>query len=88
MRTNAFGIRRNLREMTAPAAIAYVLITVLTLLARTVAYFFALVAEVAERVAIAGETARDAAHQADGTDLPEPTAFGRARAAHAPGGGW
>ncbi len=86
MRTNPFGVRRDLRDMTAPAAVAYVLITVLTLLAKTVAYAFALVAEVAERVADAGETARDAAHHADRGDLPEPVPF--TRAARTPGGGW
>lgn len=85
MRTNAFGIRRDLRDMTVPAAVAYVLITVLTLLARTIAYAFALVAEVAERVADAGQAARVVAHQVDHADLPTPAPF--PRAARASGGG-
>jgi hypothetical protein len=63
-----FGIRRDLRTMTGPAMVAYVLITILTLLAKTLGYAFALLAEVAERVAVAGDTARDAAHQADPND--------------------
>ena len=60
-KTQAFrpptGARRTLRQMTVPAAIAYVLLTVLTLLARVVCLVAALVAEVAERLADAGSTA-------------------------------
>jgi hypothetical protein len=79
MRANPFGVRRDLRDMTVPAAIAYVLITVLTLLAKTVSYLFALLAEVAERVAVAGESAREVAHQAAGQyeDTAPPVPFAR-----------
>jgi hypothetical protein len=55
------GTRRTLRQMTVPAAIAYVIVTVLTLLARVITLTFALVAEIAERVADAGDIARAAA---------------------------
>jgi len=51
------GVRRSLRQMTVPAAIAYVILTVLTLLARVVMFVAALVADVAERLADAGSTA-------------------------------
>lgn len=51
------GARRTLRQMTVPAAIAYVILTVLTLLARVVVLVAALVADVAERLADAGSTA-------------------------------
>ncbi|MEU0883675.1 hypothetical protein ABZ345_34160 [Lentzea sp. NPDC005914] len=44
--------------MTMPAAVALVLVTVLTLLARVVATLAALVADVAERLADAGDNAR------------------------------
>ncbi len=53
--------RAALRRMTVPAAIAYVIVTVLTLLMRAATWAFALVAEVAERIADAGEHARAAA---------------------------
>ncbi|WP_112262391.1 hypothetical protein [Lentzea terrae] len=43
--------------MTVPAAIAYTLIFVLTLLARVVGMVAALVADVTERLADAGQTA-------------------------------
>lgn len=54
-------VRRTLRQMTVPAAIAYVLVTVLTLLARGVVLIAALIADVAERLADAGDIARAAA---------------------------
>lgn len=53
--------RNALRHLTLPAAIAYVIVTVLTLLARAVTWAFALLAEVAERLADAGDTARTVA---------------------------
>jgi hypothetical protein len=84
MPANPFGVRRDLRAMTVPAAIAYVVITVLTLLAKTVSYAFALVAEVAERLADAGESARDAAHHTPVDLTPSApfttTGFGRTHA--------
>ncbi|MCE7009337.1 hypothetical protein LWC34_41965 [Kibdelosporangium philippinense] len=49
--------------MTVPAAIAYVLVTVLTLLARGVVLIAALIADVAERLADAGDTARAVARR-------------------------
>ncbi|MFC3892105.1 hypothetical protein ACFOWZ_11520 [Lentzea rhizosphaerae] len=49
--------RRTLRQMTVPAAIAYVVITVLTLLARVIGLVAALIADVTERLADAGDTA-------------------------------
>lgn len=54
--------RTHLRQLTLPAAVAYVLVTVLTLLARIVVFAAALVADVAERLADAGDTARLAVH--------------------------
>lgn len=50
--------RRSLREMTVPAATAYVLLTVLTLALRSVSVVVGLVADVTERIADAGDTAR------------------------------
>jgi hypothetical protein len=50
--------RTALRRMSLAAAIAYVIVTVLTLLMRAVTWAFALVAEVSERIADAGENAR------------------------------
>lgn len=54
--------RNALRRLTLPAAVAYVLVTVLTLLARAVVFAAALVADVAERLADAGDCARSAVH--------------------------
>lgn len=48
----------SMRRLTAPAAVALVLVTVLALLARIVAVVAALVADVAERLADAGDNAR------------------------------
>ncbi|PRY36273.1 hypothetical protein [Umezawaea tangerina] len=88
MSTTVFGVRAVLRPLSVPAAIAYVLITTLTLLARVTAYAFALVAEVADRIADAGQAAREAAHEHGTTDLPEPAPFLHYRGtAHAYGGG-
>lgn len=56
--------RNALRRLTLPAAVAYVLVTVLTLTARVVVFAAALVADVAERVADAGDCARLAVHTA------------------------
>jgi hypothetical protein len=53
--------RTALRRMSVAAAIAYVVVTVLTLLMRAVTWGFALVADVSERIADAGENARAAA---------------------------
>ncbi|MBP2322402.1 Flp pilus assembly pilin Flp [Kibdelosporangium banguiense] len=53
--------RTALRHMSLAAAIAYVIVTVLTLLMRAVTWAFALIAEVSERIADAGEHARAAA---------------------------
>jgi hypothetical protein len=55
------GARRTLRQMTVPAAIAYVIMTVLTFVARAVVLVAALIADIAERLADAGDTARAAA---------------------------
>lgn len=61
MSTNAvFGVRADLRLMPTPAAIVYVVITVLTLLAKTLGYVFGLLAEITERLADAGYVARTA----------------------------
>lgn len=49
---------RALRRLTWPAAVALVIVTVLALLARVVAFAAALVADVAERLADAGDNAR------------------------------
>lgn len=53
--------RRELREMSIPAAIAYVLFRVLSLVFRIVAVLGGLVAEISERVADAGDVACAAA---------------------------
>jgi hypothetical protein len=53
--------RNTLRRMSVAAAIAYVVVTVLTLLMRAVTWAFALIAEVSERITDAGEHARAAA---------------------------
>jgi hypothetical protein len=53
--------RNALRRMTVAAAVAYVIVTVLTLLMRATTWAFALIAEVSERIADAGENARAAA---------------------------
>lgn len=58
MRTNPFGVRADLRDMPTPVAVVYVLITVLTLLAKALGYAFGLLAEITERLADAGYTAR------------------------------
>ena len=50
--------RNALRRLTLPVAVAYVLVTLLALLARIVVFAAALVADVAERLADAGDTAR------------------------------
>jgi hypothetical protein len=55
------GIRRSLRQMTVPVAIAYVIVTLLTFALRIVTFASALVADVAERMADAGDIARAAA---------------------------
>jgi hypothetical protein len=47
--------------MTVPAAIAYVLVTLLTFTLRMVTFAAALIADVAERIADAGDIARAAA---------------------------
>ena len=62
--------RNVLRRLTLPAAVAYVLVTVLTLLARIVVFAAALVADVAERLADAGDTARLAVHTAPTAPAP------------------
>lgn len=67
--------RNALRRLTLPAAVAYVLVTVLTLLARIVVFAAALVADVAERLADAGDTARLAVH----TVPAAPAPYGGAR---------
>ncbi|ASO21061.1 hypothetical protein FHR81_002030 [Actinoalloteichus hoggarensis] len=51
-----------LRWLTVPAGVAYVLITVATLAARIVAVTAGLIAEVADRLAAAGDIARADAH--------------------------
>jgi hypothetical protein len=53
--------RRVLSQMSVPAAIAFVVVTVLTLVFRMLAAVTGLVAEVSERIAEAGDTARAAA---------------------------
>lgn len=53
--------RRAFSQMTMPALIAFVLVTVLTLAFRLVAAVTGLIAEVSERLADAGDTARAAA---------------------------
>jgi hypothetical protein len=50
--------RRALSQMSVPVAIAFVLVTVLTLVFRVVAAVTGLVAEISERLADAGDTAR------------------------------
>lgn len=62
--------RNALRRLTLPAAVAYVLVTVLTLLARVVLFGAALVADVAERVAEAGDCARLAVQTAPAPPMP------------------
>lgn len=62
--------RNALRRLTFPAAVAYVLVTVLTLLARIVVFAAALVADVAERLADAGDTARLAVHTDQAAPVP------------------
>lgn len=53
--------RRALSQMTVPVAIAFVLVTVLTLALRLLSAVTGLVAEISERLADAGDTARAAA---------------------------
>jgi hypothetical protein len=53
--------RRVFTHMSVPAAIAYATMTVLTLLFRLVSAVTGLVAEVSERIADAGDSARAAA---------------------------
>jgi hypothetical protein len=53
--------RRSLRDLSAPAAIAYVLLVALSLLARVAALSLGLVAELVERLADAGDVACAAA---------------------------
>jgi hypothetical protein len=80
--TNAvFGVRAELRDMPAPAAVAYVAITVLTLIAKTLGYVFGLLAEITERLADAGYVARTAAaeHATQHADLTPPAPFTTAR---------
>ncbi|MEO6090642.1 MAG: hypothetical protein ABIQ18_46825 [Umezawaea sp.] len=79
MRTNPFGVRRDLRDMTIPDAVAYVTITVVALLAKVVGYVFGLIAEVAERLADSGFAVRadlldQAAAQHEDTTPPVPFA--------------
>jgi divalent metal cation (Fe/Co/Zn/Cd) transporter len=62
--------RNVLRRLTLPAAVAYVLVTVLTLLARIVVFAAALVADVAERLADAGDCARLAVHTTSASPVP------------------
>jgi hypothetical protein len=58
MRSNPFGVRADLRDMPTPTAIAYVVITVVTLLAKTLGYVFGLIAEITERLADSGYAVR------------------------------
>jgi hypothetical protein len=53
--------RRAFSQMSIPALIAFVLVTVLTLTFRLVAAVTGLIAEISERLADAGDTARAAA---------------------------
>jgi hypothetical protein len=53
--------RRVFSQMTLPALIAFVLVTVLTLAFRVLSAVTGLIAEVSERIADAGDTARAAA---------------------------
>jgi hypothetical protein len=56
--------RRALSQMSVPAAIAFVVVTLLTLAFRVLATVTGLVAEISERIADAGDTARAAARGA------------------------
>ena len=60
--TVSASARAELRGLTTPAALAYVLITLVALAASADAYALGLAAEVADRVALAGQLARDSAH--------------------------
>lgn len=75
--TAPFGVRAELRDMPTPTAIAYVAITILTLLAKTLGYVFGLLAEITERLADAGYVARTATaqHATQHADLTPPTPF-------------
>lgn len=77
------GARGTLRRMPVPAAVAYVLVTVLTLLAQGATWMFALLAEISDRLADAGESARLTARGAVVVTVPSPvrtaTASGGAR---------
>jgi hypothetical protein len=53
--------RRTLSQMSVPVLIAFVIVTVLTLTFRLLSALTGLIAEVSERVADAGDTARAAA---------------------------
>ncbi|WP_033438400.1 hypothetical protein [Saccharothrix sp. NRRL B-16314] len=53
-----------LRRLPLPVAVAFAVVTVLTLCARIVVFAAALVADVAERLADAGDTARLSVHTA------------------------
>lgn len=56
--------RRALSQMTVPVAIAFVVVTLLTLTFRMLSAVTGLVAEISERIADAGDTARAAARGA------------------------
>lgn len=53
--------RRTLSDLSMPALIAFVIVTVLTLTFRLLSAVTGLIAEVSERIADAGDTARAAA---------------------------